>query len=616
MPSPFRTIDAVSVASLALALLLGSAQGAMTTVTADYQATTTGDDYQYNCSATGTTDTVANVTTVYNFVCDYDNATKTCTVRGPEKPAWQEAVEWIVIFLLICMSGLFSGLTLGLMGLDKMGLEIVIESDDLKNARFAEKIKPVRENGNLLLCTLLLGNVAVNAALSTLTADKFGGIAGFLGSTAAITIFGEIVPQAACSRFALYVGAKSVLIVKFFIVLLYPITKPISWILDKVLGDEIGTIHSKTELMALLKQHVKHHALDDEEGDIMTGAIKYREKLVTSVMTPIDKAFMIHVDAILNFRTISDLWKSGYSRVPVYGADRNDIVGLLLVKDLIMIDPEDNTSVRQLVPFFGRAMHHVFDDQKLHEVLKIFKQGKGHLGMVQRVNGDGPGDPFYEMVGIVTLEDIIEEILGDEIVDETDVFVHVEAQDRVERQSFDFARLKLLDTTQTDRRLDAQEGSAVVAHLVANVPEFSTAKRTDKPGRDVSAQDVRWLVMRSEVLNWEDELENDVKLGLRSSDERVAKTPSLQPGVVAAPAPRRPHASSGGSNSGGGGGAGNRRRATSFNKSLYRRGKQDEFCTLVLSGKLMIIAGRDNFKSEAGPFTIIGSGCLNSLNKP
>eukprot|EP00957_Ditylum_brightwellii_P052804 4003415-Ditylum_brightwellii.AAC.1 len=69
-------------------------------------------------------------------------------------------VQFIIIIILVLFSGLFSGLTLGLMGLDKTGLEIVMEGDDPIAARSARRIYPVRSNGNLLLCTLLLGNVA------------------------------------------------------------------------------------------------------------------------------------------------------------------------------------------------------------------------------------------------------------------------------------------------------------------------------------------------------------------------------------------------------------------------------------------------------------------------
>jgi hypothetical protein len=93
------------------------------------------------------------------------------------------SIQIIMIIGLILFSALFSGLTLGLMSLDKTGLEIVMEGDDPIYAEYARKIYPLRKNGNLLLCTLLLGNVAVNSLLSILLADKAGGIIGFLAST-------------------------------------------------------------------------------------------------------------------------------------------------------------------------------------------------------------------------------------------------------------------------------------------------------------------------------------------------------------------------------------------------------------------------------------------------
>ena len=96
----------------------------------------------------------------------------------------------------------------------------------------------MRENGNLLLCTLLLGNVGVNSLLSIIMADMTSGLMGFLTSTIVIVIFGEIIPQAYCGRNALMVGAISVPLVKVFLVCLHPLTKPTAMILDRVLGRE------------------------------------------------------------------------------------------------------------------------------------------------------------------------------------------------------------------------------------------------------------------------------------------------------------------------------------------------------------------------------------------
>jgi len=232
------------------------------------------------------------------------------------------AIQIIMIILLISLSALFSGLTLGLMGLDKTGLEIIMDGGDEKSAQLATIIYPVRENGNLLLCTLLLGNTAVNALLSILLADKAGGILGFLASTFIILIFGEIVPQASCSRYALEIGSKAIPLVKIIMLVLYPAAKPLAWALDKCLGDELATTYNNAELLKMLEIHVKENKLDKDTASAMTGALTFKNTTVQEVMTPLEKTFMLSVEERLNFDTIAAIFKTGFSRIPIYEVNR------------------------------------------------------------------------------------------------------------------------------------------------------------------------------------------------------------------------------------------------------------------------------------------------------
>lgn len=208
------------------------------------------------------------------------------------------------------------------MSLDITGLEIVMSGENRQNAEYAEKIYPVRQDGNLLLCTLLLGNVAVNALLSILLADKAGGIVGFVASTFLIVIFGEIAPQAFCSRHGLKVGSLTVPLVRVIMVLLYPITKPLALSLDYALGEELATVYSSSEIRKMLEIHVQENALDKETANTMTGALLFKDIPVKQVMTPIDNTFMLSIDEKLNFQTISDIFKTGYSRIPVFEVNR------------------------------------------------------------------------------------------------------------------------------------------------------------------------------------------------------------------------------------------------------------------------------------------------------
>jgi metal transporter CNNM len=193
--------------------------------------------------------------------------------------------SYILILLLVCLSALFSGLTLGLLGLDVIGLEIIMGGDSPDLIRCAKAIYPVRKKGNFLLCTLLLGNVATNALLSILMADMTSGLVGFLVSTFVIVIFGEIIPQATCSRHALQIGRRSLPLVKVFMTLLSPMAYPLSVALDYMLGEEIGTVHTRTELLTMLRIHERHEQLDNDTVNVMTGAINYRDKLVSEVVS-------------------------------------------------------------------------------------------------------------------------------------------------------------------------------------------------------------------------------------------------------------------------------------------------------------------------------------------
>ncbi|GMI42670.1 hypothetical protein TrCOL_g2899 [Triparma columacea] len=476
-------------------------------------------------------------------------------------------LQWLLIVVLILLSGLFSGLTLGLMGLDMTGLEIVMGGSDPKAAKNAKKIRPIRKNGNQLLCTLLLGNVAVNALLSILTAELFGGLSGFLMSTAIIVIFGEIIPQASCSRYALQIGAKSIPVVKVIMVLMFPLSYPMAWCLDKALGEEMGTIHSKAEMKRLLEIHVRAGGLDEEEGKTMAGALQYQDKVVEEVMTPLEDVFMVSIDDKLTFDLVAEIFKSGFSRIPVYEVNEDSIVGLLLVKDLIFVDPEDEVLVRSFIQIFGRGLHVVWPDQSLGECLRTFKQGRGHMALVRDVVNEGGMDPRYVVKGIITLEDIIEEILGAEIVDETDVFVDVDNHIKVDRRTFDWARLRLLDSRAVDKTLGADEVKAASAHLLTN--------HKDVFGK-LTENQLHTLLKTTPVVEVDpDELRPEVKSGGRS--EVVIDGVSMHRESV-----------------------------------LYERGVKATHSTLVLGGRVIVLAGKDRFRADAGAWKVLGTDALMS----
>lgn len=318
----------------------------------------------------------------------------------------------IIILFLVSLSGLFSGLTLGLLGLDKTELERKIKLGDKK----AKRVYSIRKKGNLLLCTLLLGNVAVNSALAIFLNSILSGVLAGIFATGLIVIFGEILPQATISRYALVVGSKTVWLVKIFIFAFYPICWPMAKGLDKMLGEEMPTIWTRKELAEIIKHHEDspQSKLDADEERIILGALSFSEKTAHDILTPRSVVFSLNVNSFLDENLLKKIKESGFTRIPVYKNKTDNIVGLLYSKDLIGFHKKKK--IRDL--YRKKNLLKVFPEKKLDTLLNDFIKKRVHLAFVFNKYG--------EFMGLVTLEDIVEEVLKTEIVDEDDHVVDLQ----------------------------------------------------------------------------------------------------------------------------------------------------------------------------------------------
>ena len=135
-------------------------------------------------------------------------------------------------------------------------------------------------------------------------------------------VFGEIVPQALCQRYSLEVGSAAIPVVRVIMVLLFPVAFPLSYALDLWLGEELATTYSNAEMLKLLQIHVQEQKIDPDTAIAMQGALKYKSTTVKEVMTPLENVFMLSSDEQLNFETIAKIFKTGYSRIPVYNINK------------------------------------------------------------------------------------------------------------------------------------------------------------------------------------------------------------------------------------------------------------------------------------------------------
>lgn len=316
-------------------------------------------------------------------------------------------MEYFIVGALILLSGCFSGLTLGFFSLNVTSLERKMKLGDVR----AKRVYPIRKRGNLLLCTLLLGNVAVNSAAAIFLGGLASGLMAGIISTVLIVIFGEILPQAIFSRFALSLGSKTVWLVKIFIFLLYPIAYPLSVILDKLLGEELQTIWSKHEIKEIIKHHEDHESsdIDEDEERILLGALSFSESVVKKIMTPKHVLYMLKKSTVLDKKQLLEIRSKGFTRIPVFDENRDDVIGILYSRDLIGLMEESKT-INDFV--HNTKIISVKDSMLLDALMNHFIQQKVHIALVYNSYGT--------FTGVATLEDILEEIIKVEIVDEAD----------------------------------------------------------------------------------------------------------------------------------------------------------------------------------------------------
>merc|ERR1711935_1333981 len=140
-------------------------------------------------------------------------------------------------------------------------------------------------------------------------------------------------------------------------------------------------------------------------------------------MTHINYVFTVSEDELVDYDFMQRITEAGYSRIPVTKSGNGDITGLLFLRDLVMVDPDDRIEVSTVTKYYNHQLKDIDENTKLDDMLDNFKRGSYHLSLVTKnVVTDEAGGESKEVCGIITLEDIIEEIICDEIVDETDKY--------------------------------------------------------------------------------------------------------------------------------------------------------------------------------------------------
>ncbi|KAK3303250.1 uncharacterized protein B0T15DRAFT_438649 [Chaetomium strumarium] len=344
-----------------------------------------------------------------------------------DEPEAEGASLWVLYVasgVLVLLGGAFAGLTIALMGQDGIYLQVMARDPSEPQQRNAKRVHDLLNKGkHWVLVTLLLANVIVNETLPVVL-DRClgGGVAAVVGSTFLIVIFGEVLPQSVCVRYGLQIGGYMSKPVLAMMYLLAPIAWPTAKLLDWLLGEDHGTVYKKSGLKTLVTLHKSlgevSQRLTQDEVTIISAVLDLKDKSVADVMTPMDDVFVMSEDTVLDEETMAMILSAGYSRIPIHETGNpTNFVGMLLVKILITYDPEDCKLVRD---FPLATLPETRPETSCLDIVNFFQEGKSHMVLVSEYPGEDHG-----ALGVVTLEDVIEELIGEEIIDESDVYIDV-----------------------------------------------------------------------------------------------------------------------------------------------------------------------------------------------
>lgn len=327
-----------------------------------------------------------------------------------------------VVVLLLGLSGFFSSVESAFFSLSRSVLDRMRESSDPRSRRAAKMMEKPR----LLLTVILIGNTTVNTAAAAIAALAAAELALTMGTSsdlaifievvvmsAAILFFAELVPKFMALRDPEKWAVKTSAIVWLIRLLLSPVSYPLSKMtssLSQMLGIELQTVTtmSESEIRALVQVGHEHGELEIEERRMINSIFEFGDTTVHEVMVP--RIDIVAVEAGIPLNELLDLvLDRGHSRIPVYEDTIDNIIGLMYAKDLIAV-------TRASEPFNLKGMLRsnalfVPEEKKIDDLLREFQSKKIHMAIIV--------DEYGGVAGLVTMEDIIEEIVG-EIQDEYD----------------------------------------------------------------------------------------------------------------------------------------------------------------------------------------------------
>ena len=402
----------------------------------------------------------------------------------------------VILILLVILSAYFSATETAFTSLNRIRLK---SKADAGNRRAALALRLVDQYDNLL-STILVGNNIVNLSASSLATVFFTeGLRlqnGAVISTAVITIvvlvFGEVSPKSLAKEYPESFALFSAPIMRILMVILTPVNFLFSLLkklLSKVFHKQGDSGITEEELVTMVDQAESEGGLDQHESKLIRSAIEFNDMEVDEILTP-----RVDIVAVEDTDSMDDIAQafaeSGYSRLPVYHEDIDDIIGVIHEKDFHAARYRGQTDVKAITG----PMLYTTGNTKISELLRILQREKAHMVIVV--------DEYGGTEGLVTLEDIVEELVG-EIWDEHDEVIEEfkKQEDGSYLISCSADLTDLFDLFSIKGECDANTISGWVMEQIGRIPEEGDHFVSD--GLDVTVTKVdhrRVLEIRVEVL--------------------------------------------------------------------------------------------------------------------
>lgn len=316
--------------------------------------------------------------------------------------------EIIILIILIILSGLFSGVETAFMSVSRIKVRSLLR----EKKKGSQTLYRIKKNPHKLIITILIGNNLVNIGAASLATVVFMGLFGSKGvgiatgvMTFLILVFGEITPKTLAIQNAEKISlivAKPLEILSYILTPVVVIFEGLSKLTSSMLGSEKEKKLSEEELKTIVTMGREEGILSKETAEIMQNVLKFEGTKVTEVMTPKAYIEMINGDKKLK-DVIKKIIKSSYSRFPVYSKNQDEIIGILDIDDILKYLENKNLNIK--IKSIMRKTFFVPYSKEIDDLLAEFEGKKVPMAIVV--------DEYGNVDGLITVEDILEEIVGD-----------------------------------------------------------------------------------------------------------------------------------------------------------------------------------------------------------